>query len=124
VTAIAEYLWIQVVYSRFPILASHSGSVLAERASVDAEMTVGCENPARSLNGRVASWLGMERADWAEFAKLPIFCSECRPCATTYLWAKNTHAHLLGSLAIAAIYLTTLSYGTRVVTASKAAGHR
>lgn len=67
--------------------------------------------------GGLKEWAEMERRDWTEFARLPIFCSksDCQlPSAPTILpWTNEDESQLIliGSIAIAAIYLTTLSYG-------------
>jgi len=99
-TLVMEYLWIRVVYKRFPILCEQKQEHGYSRAVEDEAEGSGAAVPGRGLK----RWIVRERDDWAEFIRLPIFASEfCR---------KDDHTdHCIGSIAIAAIYLTTLSYG-------------
>lgn len=85
-TAVTEYAWIGVVYSRFPTLHHQLPTATAE-----------CEQAHRET---WTQWLNRERDDWTEFARLPVFGS---------------------SLAIATIYLTTLSYDGTFIAYVKAA---
>lgn len=65
-TLMTEFWWIEVVYRRFPMLA------LDHRQARGGDG----EDAPRGRGGWVG-WLEREKADWAEFARLPIFFSEC-----------------------------------------------
>jgi hypothetical protein len=52
------------------------------------------------------NWVKREKEDWAEFTRLPIFFSQYLSCLEHISDTDDR-----GSIAIAAIYLTTLSYG-------------
>lgn len=82
-SSVAELLWVKVVYDRFPQLALRRH-----------------EQPEEQTNTSWSTWFKHEKADWAEFIRLPIFGS---------------------SIAIASIYLTTLSYDGTFIAYVKAA---
>jgi hypothetical protein len=63
VTLVTEFIWIQVVYRNFPILAM-------DTSNKDSSSTT------RTSGGGVANWLKREKQDWAEFSRLPIFFSQ------------------------------------------------
>lgn len=63
VTLVTEFIWIQVVYRNFPILAM-------ETSHKDSSSTT------RTSGTGVADWLKREKQDWAEFSRLPIFFSQ------------------------------------------------
>ena len=79
------------MYKRFPMLRDQRrrDSSHPTRPEVLEKMTL-------------SQRLSREVADWSEFARLPIFCSEY--CFTLLIRLTR------GSVAIATIYLTTLSY--------------
>lgn len=55
---------------------------------------------------QAGKWWKRERGDWAEFVRLPIFASKY-----PWLLVQGCRADPVGSISIAVIYLTTLSYG-------------
>jgi iron-regulated transporter 1 len=61
VTLITEFLWIEVVYRKFPVLA-----IPRDREAASRQSTAG--------NG-VMRWFKREKEDWIEFSRLPIFFS-------------------------------------------------
>lgn len=105
VTAATESVWIGVVYRCFPALATQNhiaveaavGAVLAESTEDGAPEVLVIASPERTT---WSQWFAQERADWAEFVRLPVFGS---------------------SVAIATIYLTTLSYDGTFIAYVKAA---
>lgn len=74
-TAVVEYLWIQVVYTRFPILAIPDNSMVNEN---DGYVEVGeiVDADRVGIKENLFIWAKTEMSDWSEFARLPIFCSE------------------------------------------------
>lgn len=101
-TMLTEFWWIEIVYRCFPDLAT-------ERVRKPAEV----ESETRGHGVQSAlQWLRREKADWLEFSRLPIFFSESR----SYRGTK-----LSGSISIAAIYLTTLSFDGTFIAYIKAA---
>jgi iron-regulated transporter 1 len=69
-TFLAEFWWIEIVYNRFPILRdnrSRGPASTLENGGRDSRVWSG-----ESIKG----WLKREKADWAEFAGLPIFASK------------------------------------------------
>ncbi|ORY33734.1 Ferroporti-1 [Naematelia encephala] len=97
-TLVLEYWWIQVVYRGFPVLAHPEDDTADHDGS-----SVGQEDRTpipKSIMDKAAAWARRERSDWAEFTRLPIFHS---------------------SVAIATIYLTTLSYDGTFISYIKAA---
>jgi len=67
VTLVTEFIWIQVVYRNFPILAM-------DTSNKDSATTTRNSGPG------VANWLKREQQDWAEFSRLPIFFSQSLKC--------------------------------------------
>ena len=63
VTLVTEFIWIQVVYRNFPILA-------VDTSNKNSSNTTRISGPG------VANWLKREKQDWAEFSRLPIFFSQ------------------------------------------------
>lgn len=62
-TCIAEYAWIHVVHRNLPVLARPP-----DKHHVRLEGAEG---------GGVGGWWASQRADWAEFMRMPIFASMC-----------------------------------------------
>ena len=62
VTLVTEFIWIQVVYRNFPILAVDSSH--KDTSSMRTSVT------------SVTDWFKREKQDWAEFSRLPIFFSQ------------------------------------------------
>ena len=62
VTLVTEFIWIQVVYRNFPILAVDSSH--KDTSSMRTSVT------------GVADWFKREKQDWIEFSRLPIFFSQ------------------------------------------------
>jgi iron-regulated transporter 1 len=81
-----------VVYRKFPVLSSPTSNTTP--------------SGTRNSGSGVLNWVKREKEDWAEFTRLPIFFSQYRS-----LLVYSSEADDQGSIAIAAIYLTTLSYG-------------
>ncbi|WOO81090.1 Solute carrier family 40 member 1 [Vanrija pseudolonga] len=106
VTAATESVWIGVVYRCFPALSRQDhGAVEAAVGHVVAESTEdGAPEvlviAAPTTRRTWSQWFAQEKADWAEFVRLPVFGS---------------------SVAIATIYLTTLSYDGTFIAYVKAA---
>lgn len=94
-TAATELVWIGTVYSRFPVLRVQDSGNTSERQQESSW----------------SDWLKQEMKDWTEFAHLPVFGSEYH-CVISLTD---------GSLAIATIYLTTLSYDGTFIAYVKAA---
>jgi iron-regulated transporter 1 len=95
ITLITEFIWIEVVYRKFPVLGI-SRSTIGSASSAVRESAPG-----------FIGWIKREKQDWTEFSRLPIFFSQSRlQTVFRLVWTDSQ-----GSIAIAAIYLTTLSYG-------------
>lgn len=82
VTLVTEFWWIEAVYRHFPILASDSSSTVAPTSE-------GLSPPTSGSQPGVVAWLKREKADWAEFARLPIFYST-PPCGEDHLCTPST----------------------------------
>lgn len=65
-----EYVWIEVVFKRFPVLRLDRDSYSKDRDSAESEGRRGSQS--------WKAWLRQEKADWTDFTRLPIFCSEWR----------------------------------------------
>jgi hypothetical protein len=65
-TLITEFIWIEIVYRKFPILATEGKKSPTESS----------ERGGRSSG--VVSWIKREKEDWKEFTQLPIFFSQYR----------------------------------------------
>lgn len=61
-TLMTEFLWIEVVYRKFPVLATPRNRAEASRET--------------SRGQGVVRWLKGEKEDWVEFSRLPIFFSK------------------------------------------------
>jgi iron-regulated transporter 1 len=94
-----EYWWIEVVFKRFPMLQNEEPSRRDNETQSPSSPDITPPQRQFSIENAM-SWLRHERDDWLEFARLPVFAS---------------------SLAIASIYLTTLSYDGAFIAYIKAA---
>lgn len=70
---VTEWIWIQVVFKRFPILSGDRD----ERPEVESftAFSRGAKGPTRSWQ----TWWRREKEDCLEFSRLPIFASEYPP---------------------------------------------
>ncbi|KAJ7069263.1 Ferroporti-1 [Mycena amicta] len=89
-TLVFEVYWIQIVYSRFPLLAAEQARKDAERVAAQSAVHSDSSEPAERasrLTDIIKSALNIR--DWQEFVRLPVF---------------------LSSLSISLLYLTVLSF--------------
>ncbi|KAE8221394.1 hypothetical protein CF319_g5243 [Tilletia indica] len=91
VTAIFEWIWIEVVYKRFPELSqwehrerenideADGTSTAADNSLTPNAMSVEDPPHAKGFNLRraISRWAWEQWQDWSQFAKMPIFISTC-----------------------------------------------
>ena len=77
-TCLAEYAWVQVVYRQLPAL-SLAPVQLQHLTRAASDGSGGEAGVSRSSVARNFTWFEQQKADWAEFMRMPIFASTSPP---------------------------------------------
>ncbi|KAJ7217326.1 Ferroporti-1 [Mycena pura] len=93
-----EMYWIQIVYSRFPVLAAEQLRTSERRAS--QQLPPPAAEPSSSLSGLLKRALNLK--DWQEFVRLPVFLSSLS-ISLLYFTVFSFEGTMLG-------YLKTLNF--------------